>query len=87
MSLGAVRAGDIMEVDRKGRRFFAIVVERRERELEVEPIDRRVTYRRVKAREVIGIWHKTRSRNGRGSHRPAGQAPRGIEPATRRRAA
>jgi hypothetical protein len=65
MTLGAVRAGDIIEVDRKGRRFFAIVVERRERELEVEPIDRRVTYRRVKAREVIGIWRKSRAQNGR----------------------
>jgi len=87
MTLGAVRAGDIIEVDRKGRRFFAIVVERRERELEVEPIDRRVTYRRVKAREVIGIWHKTRSRNGRDGRRSVGQSPRGIEPATGRRAA
>ena len=87
MTLGAVRAGDIVEVDRKGRRFFALVVQRRERELEVEPIDRRVTYRRVKAREVIGIWRKTRSRNGRDSHRPAGQTPGAIEPVTRSRAA
>ena len=86
LTLGAVRAGDIIEVDRKGRRFFAIVVERRERELGVEPIDRRVTYRRVKAREVIGIWHKTRSRNGRDSQRPLGQTARGIEQATGRRA-
>ena len=45
-----------------GPRFYAIVVERRERELEVDPIDRRVTYRRVKAREVIGIWRKSRAR-------------------------
>ena len=51
--------------DRKGRRFYAIVIARRERELEVEPIDRRVTYRRVKAREVIGIWRKSRATNGR----------------------
>ena len=47
-----------------GRRFYAIVVERHERELEVEPIDRRVTYRRVKAREVLGIWRKSRAQNG-----------------------
>jgi hypothetical protein len=65
MTLGAVKAGDIVEADRKGRRFFAVVTARRERELEVEPIDRRVTYHVVKAREVIGIWHKTRARNGR----------------------
>ena len=65
MTLGAVRAGDIVLADRKGRRFYAIVVERRERELEVDPIDRRVTYRHVKAREVLGIWRKSRAQNGR----------------------
>jgi hypothetical protein len=41
MTLAGVRAGDIVLADRKGRRFYAIVTERRERELEVEPIDRR----------------------------------------------
>jgi hypothetical protein len=63
--LGAVKAGDIVLADRKGRRFFAVVTARRERELEVEPIDRRVTYHVVKAREVIGIWHKSRQRTAR----------------------
>jgi hypothetical protein len=65
MTLGAVKSGDIVLCDRMGRRFYAIVVDRRERELGVEPIDRRVTYRRVKAREVIGIWRKSRAQNGR----------------------
>ena len=65
MTLGAVKAGDIVLADRKGRRFFATVTERRERELQVEPIDRRVTYHVVKAREVIGIWHKSRARTSR----------------------
>ena len=54
-----------MLADRKGRRFYAIVIERRDRELTVEPVDRRVTYRHVKAREVIGIWRKSRAHNGR----------------------
>ena len=31
----------------------------------VDPIDRRVTYRRVKAREVLGIWRKSRAQTGR----------------------
>jgi hypothetical protein len=65
MTLGAVRAGDIVLADRLGRRFYAVVVERRGRELEVEPIDSRVTYRVVKAREVLGIWRKSRAQNGR----------------------
>jgi hypothetical protein len=49
------------------------VTERRERELAVEPIDRRVTYTVVKAREVLGIWHKRQRRhdNSRQSIRAA----------------
>ena len=65
MTLGAVQVGD-MVADRKGRRFYAIVTERGQRELRVEPIDRRVTYHQVKAREVVEIWHKRRRRNGNG---------------------
>jgi hypothetical protein len=60
-----VSPGDIVLADRKGRRFYAIVIARRDGELEVEPIDRRVTYRRVKAREVLGIWRKSRAKSGR----------------------
>ena len=65
MTLAGVKAGDIVLCDRMGRVFYAIVLERRERELEIDPIDRRVTYHRVKAREVLGIWRKTRAQNGR----------------------
>ena len=64
MTLNGVKPGDIVLADRKGRRFYAIVTGRRERELEVEPIDRRVTYHHVKAREVIGIWRKSRAQTG-----------------------
>jgi hypothetical protein len=72
MTLGAVQAGDIVLADRKGRRFYAIVTGRGQRELQVEPIDRRVTYHQVKAREVLEIWHKRRRRNGNVS---TGQEP------------
>ncbi len=65
MTLGGVKPGDIVLADRKGRRFYAVVMGRRERELLVEPIDRRVTYHHVKAREVIGIWRKSRAQTGR----------------------
>jgi hypothetical protein len=65
VTLGGVYPGDIVLADRKGRRFYAVVIARRERELDVEPIDRRVTYRRVKAREVIGIWRKSRAKGTR----------------------
>jgi hypothetical protein len=65
MTLGALRDGDIVLCERSDWRFYAIVIARHERELEVEPIDRRVTYHRVKAREVIAIWRKSRAQNGR----------------------
>jgi len=65
MTLSGVKGGDIVLCDRMGRVFYAIVIERYERELAVEPIDRRVTYRRVKAREVLGVWRKSRAQNGR----------------------
>jgi hypothetical protein len=60
MTLGGVKAGDVILADRKGRRFYAVVTGRGQRELQVEPIDRRVTYHQVKARER----HKRRRRNG-----------------------
>ena len=65
MTLNGVKSGDIVLCDRMGRVFYAIVVERAGRELAVDPIDRRVTYRRVKACEVLGIWRKSRAQNGR----------------------
>lgn len=64
MTLGAVQSGDIVLADRKGRRFYAVVTGKGQRELKVEPIDRRVSYYSVKAREVVEIWHKRRRRNG-----------------------
>ena len=83
MTLGGVNPGDIVLADRKGRRFYALVVERRERELEVEPIDRRITYRTVKAREVLGIWRKSRARSGgigrAASHRASNDRAEPVE--------
>jgi hypothetical protein len=74
MTLNGVKSGDIVLCDRMGRVFYAIVKARHERELEVEPIDRRVTYRRVKPREVLGVWRKSRAQNGRAAEplRPVG---------------
>lgn len=65
MNLAGVQSGDVVLADRKGRRFFAVVTGKGQRELQVEPIDRRVTYHHVKAREVIGIWRKSRATSGR----------------------
>ena len=66
MTLNGVQVGDVVLADRKGRRFYAIVTGKGHRELQVEPIGRRVTYHHhVKVREVLDIWHKRRRRNGK----------------------
>ncbi len=74
MNLGGVRTGDVVLADRKGRRFYAAVTAKGEGELQVEPIDRRVTYHHVKAREVVEIWHRRRRRNGAGPTEPNGSS-------------
>lgn len=70
MNLGGVKSGDVVLADRKGRRFYAVVTTKGQGELQVEPIDRRVTYHHVKAREVVEIWHRRRRRNGAGPVEP-----------------
>jgi hypothetical protein len=55
--------GDIVEVDKKGRRFHALVVELEQIEsgrfhLSVRPLDSRVSYRQATVREVVAVWRK-----------------------------
>lgn len=56
-----IEAGDIVEVDRLGRRFHALVSGNAPGGLAIQPLDRKVTYRSCRAREVVGHW----SRRGR----------------------
>jgi hypothetical protein len=60
-----IAPGDIVEVDRKGRRFHALVerIEQRESgrfDLAVRPLDGRSTWRSATVREVVGVWRKAR---------------------------
>jgi hypothetical protein len=62
-----IAPGDIVEIDRKGRRFHAVVagLEQRESgrfELELRPIDSRISYRRATVREVVAVWRRAASR-------------------------
>jgi hypothetical protein len=71
-----IAPGDIVEVDRKGRRFHALVesVEQRETgrfDLAVRPLDGRSTWRTATVRDVIGVWRRAR---GSGELRGAGAA-------------
>jgi hypothetical protein len=59
--------GDIVEVDKKGRRFHALVVELEQGatgrfELRLRPLDSRISYHHATVREVVCVWRKARPR-------------------------
>jgi hypothetical protein len=58
MRIAGIQAGDIVEVDRLGRRFHAVVTENAPGGLAVQPLDRRVSYRSCRAHDVIAHWAK-----------------------------
>jgi hypothetical protein len=56
--LEGIQLGDIVEVDRLGRRFHALVTGDASDGLSIQPLDRRITYRRCRARDVVAHWAK-----------------------------
>jgi hypothetical protein len=58
MRLEGIENGDIVEIDRMGRRFHALVSGAAPGGLAIQPLDRRVTYRSCRAREVVAHWTK-----------------------------
>ena len=59
----AIGAGDIVLLDKKGRKFHALVTELEQLEsgrfeLVVRPLDPRVSYRTATVREVLEVWRK-----------------------------
>ena len=62
-----IAPGDIVQVDKKGRRFHAVVTELEQQEsgrfeLCVRPLDSRISYRTASVREVTDVWRKVRRR-------------------------
>jgi hypothetical protein len=60
-----IAAGDIVLVDKKGRRFHALVTELDQLEsgrfeLAVRPLDSRISWRTASVREVVDVWRKAR---------------------------
>ena len=60
-----IGAGDIVLVDKKGRRFHALVTELEQLEsgrfeLCIRPIDSRISYRSASVREVEQVWRKAK---------------------------
>jgi hypothetical protein len=58
MRLEGIRIGDIVEVDRLGRRFHALVSGNANGGLTVQPLDKRITYRSCRAQDVVSHWAK-----------------------------
>ena len=58
MRLEGIQIGDIVEVDRLGRRFHALVTGSAPGGLSLQPLDRRVSYRSCRAHEVVAHWAK-----------------------------
>ena len=62
-----IAPGDIVEVDRKGRRFHALVtgIEQLDSgrfELDLRPIDSRISYRRATVRQVVTVYRRAPGR-------------------------
>jgi hypothetical protein len=60
-----IGTGDIVLVDKKGRRFHAVVTQLDQLdsgrfELAVNPLDSRISWRTASVREVIDVWRKVR---------------------------
>lgn len=60
-SLQTVRTDDIVEVEVKGRRAHALVVDKTGRQLKIRSFDRNFTWTTVTGNQVIGHWRKTRN--------------------------
>jgi hypothetical protein len=58
MRLEGIQVGDIVEVDRLGRRFHALVTASAPGGLSVQPLDRRISYRSCRAQDVVAHWAK-----------------------------
>jgi hypothetical protein len=58
-----IGVGDIVEVDKRGRRFHALVVDLDQREsnryeLTLRPLDPRVSWRTATVRDVTAVWRR-----------------------------
>lgn len=66
MNISTVCTGDIVKCNVRGTTFFAMVVDQefdeRPRQLLIMPMDpRKFSYRRVTARQVVGLWRASKA--------------------------
>lgn len=58
MRLASIRPGDLVLIDRRGRRFHALVMNVSDRELTIAPIERGISYRTARARDIEVHWRR-----------------------------
>jgi hypothetical protein len=61
-----IAPGDVVEIDKKGRRFHALVKDIHQDakgfyHLDLQPFDRRVSYHHATVREVTVVWRRVRT--------------------------
>lgn len=77
MRLEGIKIGDVVEIDRHGRRFHALVTGIVAGGLTLQPIDRRVNYHGCRSHQVIGHW--ARRGRPRASEAPLSPSPRQLQ--------
>lgn len=60
MRTQGISPGDIVQSDVRGQRFYAVVTSREGSELQIEPLDSRITFRHVTARQIVGHYRKAK---------------------------
>jgi len=62
MRKSAIKAGDVVECDVRGRRFYSLVEAcGQDSDVVIRPLSHNVTYRQVSARQVITVFRKLKS--------------------------
>lgn len=57
-----IASGDLVMVNRKGRIFYAKVTRLEQAgHVQIEPIDKRISYRSITAREIVEHWTHVRA--------------------------
>lgn len=80
MKLAHIHPGDLVEVNKGGRRMYGQVLEIRNGVVQFEPLCRGVSYRHASAREIICHWRRT----GRRGTAPTGEPGEPEPPAVSR---
>ncbi len=80
MKLARLHPGDLIEIDKRGRRMFGRVVEIEESLVRFEPLCLGISHRHACPREIIGHWRKAGRRGQSASAAIGAEDHAGTEP-------